>query len=106
MPDSGEPVTLGEVYRRLTSIEHRIDVSSESVSRQISEQSKNYVHIDRYLAERQATGERIGVAEADIAEIQADTKWLRRTILLAVAGFVVNICVGVLVLLIGVGIKG
>lgn len=104
MPD--EPVTLGEVYRRLISIEHRIDVGNEQVQRQISESSKSYVHIDRYLAERQATGERIGALEADVNEIRADTKWLRRTILLAVAGFVVNICVGVIVLLIGIGIRG
>lgn len=106
MPETGEPVTLGEVYRRLVSIEHRIDVGNENVQRQISESAKSYVHIDRYLAERQATGERIGALEADVNEIRADTKWLRRTILLAVTGFVINILVGVAVLLVGVGIRG
>ena len=106
MPDMGEPVTLGEVYRRLISIEHRIDIGNETVQRQLHELSNSYIGIDRYLAERQATGERIGALEADVGEIRADTKWLRRTILLAVTGFVVNILVGVAVLLIGVGIKG
>lgn len=94
MPDS-DPITLGEVYRRLTAIEQLI-----------RDTSRDYVHVDRYLAERQATGERIGVLEADVGEIRGDTKWLRRTILLAVTGFVVNILVGIAVLLIGVGIRG
>lgn len=106
MPDSADPVTLGEVYRRLTQFESRIDANVQSINTQIATTARDFIHIDRYLAERAATGERIAGVESDIAEIRADNKWLRRTVILAVGGAVLNIVVGTLVLLIGIGFGG
>jgi hypothetical protein len=104
MPDSSDPVTLGEVYRRLSEFERRFDAAVRTINQQITENSRDYIHVDRYIAERAAQGERIGAVEADVAEILANNKWRDRTMVLTALTVAVNVAVGIALLLIGGGL--
>lgn len=104
MPDSIEPVTLGEVYRRLTQMENRMDTGFQAVNRTIADSAKSYVHLDRYVAERSADEARVKAVEDDISEIKANNKWRDRTLFGMAGTLIISIVTGVIVLLIGIGI--
>jgi hypothetical protein len=86
IPDG--PVTTGELARRMTGLERRMDMGFEHVQRSI--ETLRYVHIDRYDAERSAITERL-------ATIEATARWLSRAVSGAVIAAVITAIVSVLV---------
>lgn len=82
VPDG--PVTIGELARRMTGIERRMDLGFEHVQRSI--EKLQYVHVDRYDAERSAITERL-------ATIEATARWLSR----AVSGALITAVIGAIV---------
>lgn len=69
MPDSD--VTLGEVYRRLTSVEQNFNASLNRLGDRIDR--LEFVHRDVYTADQAALNARI-------AELEDDKKWTRRAL--------------------------
>jgi hypothetical protein len=70
VPDSGD-VTIGELYRRLTSVEQNFNVSFNRLGDRIDR--LEFVHRDVYVADQASLNARI-------SELEDDKKWTRRAL--------------------------
>lgn len=77
MPDSD--VTLGEVFRRLTSLETQFGAGINRLGDRID--SLQFVHRDIHQAEIAALRAEISVERARTDELEDDKKWTRRALL-------------------------
>lgn len=88
LPSSDGDVTIGELARRMTGIERRMDQGFDHLQRSI--ESLRYVHTDRYDAERDAI-------TARLAAMEASNRWLSRAVSGALITALITAVVTVLV---------
>lgn len=69
MPES--EVTVGEIWRRILSLEARLDQGFSRLDRQL--EHLQFVHADRYEAEQRSTAARLDALEDK-------SKWVARTV--------------------------
>ena len=91
-----EQVSLGEILRRLSRMEAKLD--TKVVYRDVYEAEKRAIE-DRLHSRTEAVDKRVGEVEKDMTAVLDGQKWIRRTVIgnvLAVAGVVIG---GLLLLL-------
>jgi hypothetical protein len=81
-----------ELARRIDDVRDEVRAGMRDVAANISR--LQFVSIDRYVAEQETMRQRVIAIEHDNAELRADAKWNRRTLIGAVCTIVVQLIVG------------
>ena len=83
MPDD---VTIGELARRMSSLERRMDDGFQNVNRSLA--ALQFVHIDRYEADQRSLVRQVEAIDARHVELQATTKRLWWVIVAQLVGLI------------------
>ena len=83
-PGKHDDVTIGELGRRMATMENRMEAGFLSVAQSI--QGLSFVHTERYEAERVASEHRLG-------DIEATLRWVTRAIFGAILTVVTSLIV-------------
>jgi hypothetical protein len=94
-----DEVTIGELSRRLSAFEKRVDDGFKGLGEKI--QSLEYVHVDRYEAEQVTVDLRITAVDTRVAAGEERLRWLTRMATTALVSAVLTVAVTIIGYLLG-----